>query len=107
MKIKMNRSVGNSAGVYTRGQEYDIDEGLGEAWVRTGVADDVTPDPSETDVEDLSVRQLRKVLADDGQPTGGNKAELVERVRALRESDDQEEGDGGEDGDAPAGDDGA
>lgn len=102
MKIKMNRSVGNTAGVYTMGQEYDVDDGLGEAWVRSGVADDVTPGDSETDPEELSVRQLRKVLADAGQPTGGSKTELVERVRTARQDASGGEGDG----DPPAGGDG-
>lgn len=39
----MNTTLGNTAGTFTRGHEYDVDDALGSSWVGAGAAEDVTP----------------------------------------------------------------
>ncbi len=113
-KIRMKRSVGTATGAVNIGDEVDVSDARGVAWVRQGVAEDITPhdyqpDPEEADasegdsLEALNVGELRERLKASGQPTEGKKAELVERLRNIQpddegdtdtETDDAGEGDG-------------
>lgn len=91
----MKRSVATSRGALSKGDETDIADGLGAAWIASGTAEDITPGDYEPDpvaavdedgkdgdgLDKLKVGELKERLEASGQPTDGKKDDLVARLR--------------------------